>query len=241
VLLIDGNMRKPRVHEVFSRSVAPGLSNLLVGNAAAAEAIQESSTPGLWLMPAGTAPPDPAELLGSKGFKDFTAFVLQHFDWVIVDTPPVMPVTDASIAANLSHGVLFVVGAEMTSRRVAQRAVEQLELGQAKFLGAVLNRVDLQHNAYYYSKYYRPDYGGYYGPPSSPPGDGLSGPTAGTLIGGTGAAGAQAARIAAAVGTRAARVAAASARMARRMGAGATKTVQSRAKAAQNFRIERHL
>jgi len=72
-------------------------------------------------------------------------------------------VTDASIVANLAHGVLFVVGSEMTSRRVAQRAVEQLELGQAKFLGAVLNRVDLEHNAYYYSRYYRPEYGGYYG------------------------------------------------------------------------------
>ena len=134
VLLIDGDMRKPRVHEVFSRAVSPGLSNLLVGNAAASEAIQESSTPGLWLMAAGTSPPNPAELLGSKRFKDFTAFLLQHFDWVIVDTPPVMAVTDASIAANLSHGVLFVVGAEMTSRRIAQRAVEQLELGQVRLL-----------------------------------------------------------------------------------------------------------
>ena len=54
----------------------------------------------------------------------------------------------------------------MTSRRIAQRAVEQLEMGQARFLGAVLNRVDLEHNAYYYSRYYRPDYGSYYGPPT---------------------------------------------------------------------------
>jgi hypothetical protein len=85
---------------------------------------------------------------------------------VIVDTPPVMAVTDASLAANLAHGVLFVVGSEMTSRRIAQRAVEQLEMGQARFLGAVLNRVDLEHNAYYYSRYYRADYGSYDGPSS---------------------------------------------------------------------------
>ena len=237
VLLIDGDMRKPRVHDVFRHQIAPGLSNLLVANAAASEAIYESPTPGLWLMPAGTQPPNPAELLGSKRFKDFTAFLLQHFDWIIVDTPPVMAVTDASIVANLAHGVLFVVGSEMTSRRVAQRAVEQLELSQAKFLGTVLNRVDLQHNAYYYSRYYRPEYGGYYGPPSGGvAGNGRTGTTAtGVAVGGSGGGvGAQAARVAAA----ATAAVAAGARLARRTATGA---VQSSSRAAQNFRIERHL
>jgi succinoglycan biosynthesis transport protein ExoP len=163
VLLIDADMRKPRVHEVFGRTLSPGLSNFLVGAALPSEVIQESSQQGLWVMPAGTFPPNPAELLGSKKFKDLTVFLQEYFDWLIIDTPPVMAVTDASIAANLAHGVLFVVGAEMTSKRVAQRAVEQLEMSQARFLGAVLNRVDLEHNAYYYSRYYRPEYGGYYG------------------------------------------------------------------------------
>jgi capsular exopolysaccharide synthesis family protein len=166
VLLMDVDMRKPRVHDVFRCAIAPGLSNQLVGNATPSETICESGTPGLWLMPAGTLPPNPAELIGSKRFRDFTAFLLQHFDWVIADTPPVMAVTDATIAGNLAHGVIFVVGAEMTSRRVGQRAIEQLEQGQARFLGTVLNRVDLEHNHYYYSRYYRPTYGGYYGPPS---------------------------------------------------------------------------
>jgi capsular exopolysaccharide synthesis family protein len=188
VLLIDADMRKPRVHEVFQRPIAPGLSNLLVGNASASETIYESGISGLWLMPAGTLPPNPAELIGSKRFRDFTAFLLQHFDWVIADTPPVMPVTDATIAGNLAHGVLFVVGAEMTSRRIAQRAVEQLDLGQTKFLGAVLNRVDLEHNHYYYARYYRPTYGGYYGPPSggvaaAPDDHGAGTPVTGTIVG----------------------------------------------------------
>jgi succinoglycan biosynthesis transport protein ExoP len=163
VLLIDADMRKPRVHEVFGRALAPGLSNFLVGASLPSEVIHETPQQGLWVMPAGTYPPNPAELIGSKKFKDLTVFLQEYFDWVIIDTPPVMAVTDASIAANLAHGVLFVVGAEMTSKRVAQRAVEQLEMSQARFLGAVLNRVDLEHNAYYYSRYYRPEYGGYYG------------------------------------------------------------------------------
>ena len=163
VLLIDADMRKPRVHEVFARALSPGLSNFLVGASLPSEVIHETPQEGLWVMPAGTYPPNPAELIGSKKFKDLTVFLQEYFDWVIIDTPPVMAVTDASIAANLAHGVLFVVGAEMTSKRVAQRAVEQLEMSQARFLGAVLNRVDLEHNAYYYSRYYRPEYGGYYG------------------------------------------------------------------------------
>ena len=218
VLLIDGDMRKPRVHDVFKLFPAPGLSDFLVGTVAASDAIKESKVPSLWVMPAGTCPPNPAELLGSKRFKDFAAFLLQHFDWVLIDTPPVMAVTDASIVANLAQGVVFVVGAEMTSRRIAQRAVEQLELGQARFLGAVLNRVDLQHNAYYYSKYYRPDYGGYYGPPG-----GLSAPHSigGTSAGETNGTG---------VGTRAARIA-----------EGITAAVQSGVKTIQSFRPERHL
>ncbi|MBI4887692.1 MAG: polysaccharide biosynthesis tyrosine autokinase [Acidobacteria bacterium] len=231
VLLVDADMRKPRVHDVFSRPVDPGLSNLLVGNATASESIQESPVPGLWLMPAGTHPPNPAELLGSKRFKDFTAFLLQYFDWVIIDTPPVMAVTDAAIPANFAQGVLFVVGAEMTSRRIAQRAVEQLELSQAKFVGAVLNRVDLDHNAYYYSRYYRPDYGGYYGPPG-----GGSIPHAGIPPQGA-AIGPRAARTATA-GSRAARIAAAAGGW---FGRKATGTVHASVRAAQNFRIERHL
>jgi capsular exopolysaccharide synthesis family protein len=179
VLLIDADMRKPRVHEVFTRALSPGLSNFLVGAAMPSEVIQETPQQGLWVMPAGTFPPNPAELLGSKKFRDLTVFLQEYFDWVIIDTPPVMAVTDASIAANLAHGVLFVVGAEMTSKRVAQRAVEQLEMSQARFLGAVLNRVDLEHNAYYYSRYYRHEYGGYYGsgPSASNAGNGGDGGT----------------------------------------------------------------
>lgn len=235
VLLIDADMRKPRVHEVFAHSLTPGLSNLLVGDAAASEAIHASSTPGLWLMPAGTHPPNPAELLGSKRFKDFTAFLQQHFDWVIVDTPPVMAVTDASIVANLAHGVLFVVGSEMTSRRVAQRAVEQLELGQARFLGAVLNRVDLEHNAYYYSRYYRPEYGGYYGPPGGSGATGGVPEAASSSTGRAGAAGTRAARVAAAAGAAGARIAGVAARI-------ASRAAQPKVTAAQDFsRIERHL
>ena len=162
VLLVDADMRKPRVHTVFNRSQEPGLSNVLVGNAKASEAVHVTTVPGLWVMPAGLHPPNPAELLGSKRFKDFLASLSQHFDWVMIDTPPVMAVTDSSVVAHLATGVLFVVGAEMTSRHAAQRALEQLGQARAKFVGAVLTRVALQHNSYYYLQYYRREYSDYY-------------------------------------------------------------------------------
>jgi succinoglycan biosynthesis transport protein ExoP len=162
VLLVDADMRKPRVHTVFDKPREPGLSNVLVGNAKSSDAVHKTTVPGLWVMAAGLHPPNPAELLGSKRFKDFLVSLAQHFDWVIIDTPPVMAVTDSSVVAHLATGVLFVVGAEMTSRYAAQRALEQLEHSRAKFVGAVLNRVDLQHNPYYYSQYYRREYSDYY-------------------------------------------------------------------------------
>ncbi|MEP7247178.1 MAG: polysaccharide biosynthesis tyrosine autokinase, partial [Gammaproteobacteria bacterium] len=162
VLLIDADMRKPRVHSVFGKPREPGLSNVLVGNAKSSESVHKTTIPGLWVMPAGAQPPNPAELLGSKRFRDFLASLSAHFDWVMLDTPPVMAVTDSSVVAHLVTGVLFVVGAEMTSRSAGQRAIEQLEHARAKFVGAVLNRVDLQHNSYYYSQYYRREYADYY-------------------------------------------------------------------------------
>lgn len=162
VLLIDADMRKPRVHGVFKQRQEPGLSNVLVGNAKASESVRPTGVPGLWILPAGVIPPNPAELIGSKRFREFVASLALHFDHVIVDTPPVMAVTDAAIAAHAAQGVVFVVGAEMTSRHTARRSVEQLDQAKAVFVGAILNRVDLKHHGYYYSQYYRKEYGEYY-------------------------------------------------------------------------------
>ncbi len=162
VLLIDADMRKPKAHEILGVPQEPGLSNLLVGNAKASESVRKTAVPSLWVVAAGRIPPNPAELLGSTRFRDFLGSLKDHFDWVIIDSPPVMAVTDASLIAHHASGVLFVVGAEMTSRHAAQRALEQLEQVQARFVGSVLNKVDLEHNAYYYSQYYRREYAEYY-------------------------------------------------------------------------------
>jgi capsular exopolysaccharide synthesis family protein len=155
-------MRRPRVHEVFGRRQEPGLSNVMVGNAKASQSVHKTGVPGLWVMAAGHLPPNPAELLGSQRFRDFVASLKEHFDLILIDSPPVMAVTDAVIAAHAANGVVFVVGSEMTSRQAARAAVEQLEQGRVHFVGAILNRVDLERNSYYYSNYYRHEYGSYY-------------------------------------------------------------------------------
>ena len=162
VLLIDADMRRPRVHELFGQKQEPGLSNVIVGNAKASESVRKTTVPGLWVLTAGHTPPNPAELLGSQRFREFLTSLKEHFDWVLLDTPPVMAVTDAVIASNLVSGVVFVVGAEMTSRHAARSAMEQLAHGRAHFVGAVLNRVELDKNSYYYSQYYRSEYGAYH-------------------------------------------------------------------------------
>jgi capsular exopolysaccharide synthesis family protein len=167
VLLIDGDLRRPRLHDVFGIAQEPGLSNFLVGEAKAADVIRKGPVPNLWVLPSGHVPPNPAELLGSRRFKEFLRRLDDHFDWVIVDTPPVMAVTDAAVVAHSVSRVLFVACAEMTNRHSARQAIEQIEGTHGHFLGAVLNKVDLDRNAYYYSRYYRRGYHHYYGQSSS--------------------------------------------------------------------------
>lgn len=162
VLLMDADMRRPRTHELLRQKLEPGLSNLIVGESKATETVRETSVPGLWLLPAGRVPPNPAELLGSNRFRDFLASLGEHFEWVIIDSPPVMPVTDAALIAHLTSGVLFVVRADHTSRGTAHAAQEQLGKVNARVTGGVLNHVDLQRNPWYYSRYYRREYGKYY-------------------------------------------------------------------------------
>ncbi len=162
VVLLDGDMRRPRLHNVFGLRQEPGLSNVMVGTAKVSDGLRKTSVEGLWVLPAGKIPPNPAELLGSSRFREFLASLSTHFDWVIVDTPPVMAVADASVVAHAVSGVVFVVGADMTSRHGARAALDQLETARAKFVGAVLNRVDLDRNAYYYAQYYRKEYSSYY-------------------------------------------------------------------------------
>ena len=162
VLLVDADMRKPRQHELLETEQAPGLSSLLAGEAQANSAIRQHTAPNLWVLPSGPVPPNPAELLGSARFKSLLSTLHQQFDWVVLDSPPVMAVADASVIAHLTTGVVFVVGSEQVTRHAARNAVEHLEASKATILGAVLNRVNVRGNPYYYAHHYNHEYAGYY-------------------------------------------------------------------------------
>jgi capsular exopolysaccharide synthesis family protein len=156
VVLVDADLRRPKIHELFGLAMEPGLSNLLSHRTPDDSAVQATSIPNLMAVTAGALPPNPAELLGSARFTSVLRQLESHFDIVVIDTPPVMAVADASILAHQTSGVLFVVAADSTSRHAAQAALDQLERARGRFLGAVLNRVDGRLRRYYRASYFRP-------------------------------------------------------------------------------------
>lgn len=164
VLLIDGDMRRPGLHKTMGLENSQGLSHLLVGQARVREVIQRTSEANLFVITAGRTPPNPSELLASERMSHFIANLAHGpFDWVVIDTPPVLAVTDAVIIAQKVAGVVFVIGSEMTRRVHAERALETLQSGRVRSIGVVLNRVDFDRNKYYYSRYYGYQYKNYYG------------------------------------------------------------------------------
>ena len=164
VLLVDADMRRPSVHRALGMHNGIGLSHVLVAQARVREAIQRTEDPNFYVMTAGRTPPNPSELLASDRMKLLLAnLAAGPFDWVIIDTPPVLAVTDAVVLTPYVSGVTFVFGAEMTRLRLAQRAVQTVMVSKPRIVGAVLNRVNFDRNKYYYSRYYGYQYKSYYG------------------------------------------------------------------------------
>jgi capsular exopolysaccharide synthesis family protein len=168
VLLVDADMRRPGLHKTLGVKNDAGLSHLLVGRARSREAIQRTPYSNLWVLTAGRTPPNPSELLSSDRMRQLLESLGQGpFDWVIVDTPPVLAVTDAVILTPSVAGVVFVLGADMTRRRIAERAVETMMTSGPRVLGVVLNRVDVERNKFYYARFYGYQYKSYYGRPAA--------------------------------------------------------------------------
>ncbi len=163
VLLIDADMRRPSLHKAMRLPNDRGLAELLGGTARMREVVQRCGDPNLLVISAGHTPSNPSELLGSDRMRAFVHQLMTGpFDWIIIDTPPVLAVTDAVVLAPLVHAVSFVIGAEMTRWRLAERAVETLQAGHPRSMAAILNRVDFDRNRYYYSRYYGHQYKSYY-------------------------------------------------------------------------------
>ncbi|MGH9218459.1 MAG: GumC family protein [Vicinamibacterales bacterium] len=163
VLLIDADMRRPSVHKALRMNNDRGLSQLLAGQARMREVVQRTHDPNLLTITAGRTPANPSELLASDRMRALlSGLETGPFDWIIIDTPPVLAVTDAVILAPLVGGVAFVIGAEMTRWSLAERAVETLLGANPRTVAAILNKVNFGRNKYYYSRYYGHQYKNYY-------------------------------------------------------------------------------
>ena len=163
VLLIDSDMRRPSIHKALRMTNDRGLSQLLAGQARMREVVQRTHDPNLLVITAGRTPANPSELLASDRMRALiSGLEVGPFDWVIIDSPPILAVTDAVILAPLVSAVTFVIGAEMTRWRLAERAIETVLSSNPRKMLAVLNKVDFGRNRYYYSRYYGHQYKNYY-------------------------------------------------------------------------------
>jgi capsular exopolysaccharide synthesis family protein len=154
VLVIDADLRNPTQHKIFGLSNAHGLSVALVQDQDYANYIWETNAPGLMVLTGGPIPPNPAELVGSRRMESLIEEVSEQFDIVLIDTPPIVAVTDAAILAQVVDGVILVLASGEVNKDYALRAKEQLDKVGAKILGAVLNKADLKTSEYYYYYYY---------------------------------------------------------------------------------------
>jgi polysaccharide biosynthesis transport protein len=162
VLAVDADLRRPTMHQHFGIAKTPGLSDLIVGKCQASESIQTTRLKGLQVLPCGYVPPNPAELLGSAAMRQVIGALRSHYDWVLIDTPPVLAMADTPVLCPLVEGVILIVGAEVSGRPALQRAVDQVVSVGGKVIGVVLNKVDLDRNSYYYGQYYGEYYRNYY-------------------------------------------------------------------------------
>lgn len=158
VLLVDTDLRRPRVHNAFGMDNEEGVTSIVVGDAKLVATAQASEIQNLHVLSSGPIPPNPAELFHSAAFRQLVADARAAFDFVILDSPPIGPVTDPAILGPLADGVVFVVKSEVTTRDALKAAMRQLSDVQANILGCILNDADFESHRYRYGEYYQQAY-----------------------------------------------------------------------------------
>jgi non-specific protein-tyrosine kinase len=155
-VIVDGDLRRPRVHKVLGLKSRPGITDLFVADETRVENyIVDTCADNLFALPSGDIPPNPSELLGSEKLLSILEQLKHRFDIVLIDSAPVMAVTDSAVLAPKVDGVLLVVKPGVTQMTIARQAVELLQRGGANLLGVVLNEVELKRSRYaYYKGYY---------------------------------------------------------------------------------------
>ena len=154
VLLIDCDMRNPTVHKNFKLSNKVGLSSCISMGTPLSEAVQATKIENLYALTGGVIPPNPSELLGSERMKALVDEAGELYDYVLIDTPPVLPVTDALIMSRVVDGVVLVISSGEIKVEMAKDVKAQLVHSGANILGVVLNKVRSEHHGYGYGYYY---------------------------------------------------------------------------------------
>jgi len=154
VLLVDADLRVPGCHRVLKVDAARGLSNYLIGEASLDSVIVDLDAPRLSFLPAGPVPPNPAELVGSARMREALAHLRERYDFVILDAPPILPVTDAVVLSRIADAVVLVVKGQHTPRDLVRRARDQLVQAGANLIGVVANGVNMEWgDRYTYQRY----------------------------------------------------------------------------------------
>ncbi|MGQ0792535.1 MAG: GumC family protein [Deltaproteobacteria bacterium] len=156
VVLIDGDMRRPRIHKIFFSNApnAIGLSSYLVGKIELKDVVAPSGIEGLSIISSGPIPPNPAELLGSKRMVDMIAALLEEFDHVIIDAPPVLAFADSRLLASAVDGVLIVTSVGITQKQWLKTCIEDIIKVRGRIIGAIVNRFESGRSKYGYGYYY---------------------------------------------------------------------------------------
>lgn len=164
VLLVDGDMRKPTIYKMFSTPKKPGLANMITKRSKMDESIFKTEIDNLYVMPAGSLPPNPSELLGSKAMKELFTQLRKQFDKIFFDAPPLMAVTDAALLGSMTDGVLLVARAGEAQKEVVVHLQQEMKNTKITIAGTVLNDVNPKNTSsgyyYYYQRYYFDKYYG---------------------------------------------------------------------------------
>ncbi len=152
-LIVDTDLRKPRLNEVFSVTRNPGLSNHLIGENDLESIVKSTSIPNLSIITCGIIPPNPSEILTSTAMEKFCETVREKFDIAIFDTPPSMTVTDAVVLSRIMDGVIITIKSGAPVRETVKRCISQLASSRCDILGAVINYADIAKGGYYYHYY----------------------------------------------------------------------------------------
>jgi succinoglycan biosynthesis transport protein ExoP len=162
VVLIDADLRRPRCHKVFAVENKLGLTEALTGARELNELMHKTEVENLWLLSSGSFPPNPTELLGSTKMRETLDQLMGGFDMVVIDCPPIMPVSDGLLLSTMVDGVVLVINSNSTAKQQSRAALMRLEFARAKVFGVVLNNVNVRSPDYQmYSSYYYSHYHGY--------------------------------------------------------------------------------